>query len=901
MRAALVTGSSSQNRKMPGDDLYPRPFGARYTLLKELGQGGMGQIFMAMTGQEGAERVCALKVIRQLDAPGREPHELGKRFVDEAKVVTKLSHENLVYVFDFGVVGEQGYLAMEYLRGKTLAELWNRCAIRKVGFPLSVSLHVVSEIAAGLAYAHGLERFDLVHRDISPSNVMLSYTGGVKLIDFGLAKWRSKLAQTMSGINWGKVSYMSPEQHTGRPIDHRSDIFSLGLILWELLTGRQLYPNEQARQANTPIPPPSQYNGAVEEGLDRVVLKALALDPAERFQSAAGFGQSLTRYLPKDASRLTLSHFLAQLFDADAKAETQEEDQLVARAAAAVKLRPSGSYLAEVAESATPADPLIATVLADRYYVRRLLGEGAMGRVYEGHHTGIGKRVAIKVPRHAERRKSELLERFKLEANAASQIGHSNIADVTDCGTTPGGDFFFVMEYVDGVDLGKLIRRDGQLPVERTLLITIQICRALEAAHRAGIIHRDLKPGNVMLVREREGSELVKVLDFGVAKFLRSTGLESAELTLTDAAVGTPRYMAPEQVDSGKTVDFRVDIYAVGGLLYSMLTGGQSPVPGESVQEVWHKKVNDAATPISAWRMDLPPELDRLIMRTLERRPDDRPQSMTELKQELLKILEAVRATGSSVLALKIPSETARVDSSPSSTEKLTRSAPRPKRLVYLALSGVVLAGALWGLSRGTATRPVSSGLAPALPAVAPQAPGQQPRLEDSEQPIEEGSETGHEVDVHVPAPAARQDAVPTPPAAQASAPITPPEAAAAPPEKRVQPAPVAPPRDVPPAAKPEPSPSSEPRTPAAFEVTLAEAESAYQRGNLLQAVLLAEKAVQQGAGAKGEVLRGRAHLSAEEYAEAVDAFQRALDLDPTNVAARSGLATSQAKLALPP
>ena len=109
------TSTSSSDRKLVtlAGDAYPRQFGGRYTLLQELGQGGMGQIFMAMTGQEGAERVCALKVIRQLESPGREPHELGKRFLDEAKVVTKLSHENLVYVFDFGVVGEQGYLAME--------------------------------------------------------------------------------------------------------------------------------------------------------------------------------------------------------------------------------------------------------------------------------------------------------------------------------------------------------------------------------------------------------------------------------------------------------------------------------------------------------------------------------------------------------------------------------------------------------------------------------------------------------------------------------------------------------------------------------------------------------------------------------------------------------------------
>ncbi|MDX2023921.1 MAG: protein kinase [Deltaproteobacteria bacterium] len=861
--------SLSQTSKPRGalSDLYPRPFGARYTLLKELGQGGMGQIFMALTGQEGAERVCALKVIRQLESPGREPHELGKRFLDEAKVVTKLSHENLVYVFDFGVVGEQGYLAMEYLRGKTLAELWNRCAVRKVGFPLGVTLHLVSEIAAGLAYAHGLERFDLVHRDISPSNVMLSYTGGVKLIDFGLAKWRSKLAQTISGINWGKVSYMSPEQHTGRPIDHRSDIFSLGLILWELLTGRQLYPNEQVRAAAGAVPPPSQFNGAVEEGLDRVVLKALASDPAERFQSAAGFGQSLARFAPKDASKLGLSHFLTQLFDADAKSEAAEEEAMVARAVATIKARPSDTYLAAVPENMTPADPMIGLVLAERYYVKRLIGEGAMGRVYEGHHTGIGKRVAIKVPRHAERRKSELIERFKLEANAASQIGHANIADVTDCGTTPGGDFFFVMEYVDGVDLSKLIRRDGQLSIERCLVISIQICRALEAAHRAGIIHRDLKPGNVMLVREREGNELVKVLDFGVAKFLRST--TSDELTKTDAAVGTPRYMAPEQVDSGKNVDFRVDIYALGGLLYNMLTGGESPDPGESVQEVWQRKLHDPAVPITQWRNDLPPELEKLIMRALERRPDDRPQSMTELRQALVKILERVRANGSSVMAMKAPNAASHVTAS--ATARMPRVVLGRQKLWLLFTGVALLGGGAYFVLREPHPRDQIETRAP-TPAVAAPVTHAPQRAAPLPPPAD---------------PAPVPTVVPTAPIVQ--------EAAAPPPRKET----AAPAQHATKTAekhKPDLSPVA-PAGPPAFESTLQLAEQEFRADHLFQAQLLAEKAVEQGAKARGYVLLGKAFFFDDEYAKAASAYREALKLEPNNAAANAGLVRAEEKL----
>ena len=152
---------------------YPRRFGPRFTLLKELGKGGMGHVFMALTGQAGVERVCALKILKEVRV-GRDAEELTQRFLDEAKVVTKLSHENLVYVFDFGIHDRRGYLAMEYVEGKSITETWNRCAARRDGFPIGLSLYYIAELVSALWYAANVEGLGLVHRDISPSNVMLS-------------------------------------------------------------------------------------------------------------------------------------------------------------------------------------------------------------------------------------------------------------------------------------------------------------------------------------------------------------------------------------------------------------------------------------------------------------------------------------------------------------------------------------------------------------------------------------------------------------------------------------------------------------------------------------------------------------------------------------------------------
>ena len=289
----------------------------------------MGHVFMALTGQAGVERVCALKILKEVRA-GRDAEELTQRFLDEAKVVTKLSHENLVYVFDFGINDRRGYLAMEYVQGKSVTETWNRCAARRDGFPIGLTLYYISELVSALWYAANVEGLGLVHRDISPSNVMLTYTGGVKLIDFGLAKWNAKVVQTAAGVQWGKTSYMSPEQYIGKPVDHRSDLFSAGVILWELLTGRQMFPPTDPRLPSATVPPPSKYTREVTPELDRVVARALAIEPAERFQTGEEMCTALLAAMPKDpGGKLQAAKFIGRLFEAEIRDETAEQRELV--------------------------------------------------------------------------------------------------------------------------------------------------------------------------------------------------------------------------------------------------------------------------------------------------------------------------------------------------------------------------------------------------------------------------------------------------------------------------------------------------------------------------------------------------------------------------------------------
>ena len=289
-------------------------------------------------------------------------------------------------------------------------------------------------------------------------------------------------------------------------------------------------------------------------------------------------------------------------------------------------------------------DPRVGTTIGGRYHVRRLCGEGAMGRVYEAHHVDIGRRVAIKVLHASFHTAADMVERFRREARAASKIGHANIVDVTDSGTTPDGSFYFVMEYLDGPNLEELIVRDGALPVERALLIAAQITRALEAAHAAEIIHRDLKPANVMLVNRKGEEDFVKVLDFGISKDLDlAVGDRHAALTRPNVAIGTPAYMSPEQA-AGKPSDALTDVYAVGGLLYEMLTG-RAPCEGEDAMDVLRKKATEDPPPIGSLRPGLPRDIERMVMRALARMPRDRHPSMAAFKEAVLACLSAVGGT----------------------------------------------------------------------------------------------------------------------------------------------------------------------------------------------------------------------------------------------------------------
>ena len=281
----------------------PIKFG-KYLLLERIAVGGMAEVFLAKAfGVEGFERLLAIKKI--LPTMG-EDEEFISMFVDEARISVQLSHANIVQVLELGKHDESLYIAMEYISGRDVRQLLERYRRRQQPMPIPQACIVVAKICEALDYAHRKrdargQPLGIVHRDVSPQNVIVSFDGEVKLIDFGIAKAESRLQKTQAGILKGKFSYMSPEQVRGQSIDSRSDIFAAGVLIWEMLCGEKLFAGDSdfailEKVRNGIVPNPRSVNRAIPEPLERVVLKALAVEVKERYQSASELHDDLLRF-----------------------------------------------------------------------------------------------------------------------------------------------------------------------------------------------------------------------------------------------------------------------------------------------------------------------------------------------------------------------------------------------------------------------------------------------------------------------------------------------------------------------------------------------------------------------------------------------------------------------------
>ena len=330
------TSSVSQpNFKEPSGTSFERPVlrVGRYRILSELGRGGMSNVYLAVAhGPGGVNKLVVLKALLP-DFSG-EQYALAM-FLDEARLAAQLNHPNVVQTYEVGTEGDRHVIVMEYLEGQSLSAVLKRS--EQAGDPLAPALHIKVVIAAleGLHYAHELRAYDgaplqLVHRDVSPQNVFVTYDGQVKVLDFGIAKAASSSTHTATGIVKGKIAYMAPEQTIGDAVDRRADIYSIGCMLWAAATGRKLWKDTpdvhiMRRVINGDIPSPQSTNPACDDELNRIVMKALATDPRDRYQTALEIQQDLEAYLEMygdTVKQKDIARYVSNLF-ADRRAEIQ--------------------------------------------------------------------------------------------------------------------------------------------------------------------------------------------------------------------------------------------------------------------------------------------------------------------------------------------------------------------------------------------------------------------------------------------------------------------------------------------------------------------------------------------------------------------------------------------------
>jgi serine/threonine protein kinase len=516
------------------------------------------------------------------------------RWLAAARALQRVEHAGILPVLEVGVAGEVPFAVQPLVDGRDAGSMLARAAELSRPLPVDVVALLVREVARALEALHVGER---AHGAVRPHHVHIGWAGEVRLC----------------GLLEGLLRQPAPTA--------AEDVASLAEFLLVLL-GR---PTDRAPSATrAPFVPPALLQVALRAGAEA--------GSGVRIRSAQGVASALTTYLSQDAPRTDVARvarWLAELFPDGADDDAARREAYLAEAAALPPAVAEAAHTPVVAQvPAVDAEREPGSLIDARYRIRRLCGSGGMGRVYEAEHEAIGRKVALKILHPLYSRAHDIAERFRREARAASRIGHPHIVEVLDFGTTEDGCLYIAMEFLDGRDLGQLLDELGSLPLSRALRIAAQICRALAAAHAAGIVHRDLKPENIYLLA-RAQDDFVKVLDFGIAKHSEEEG---EKLTRPNIALGTPEYMAPEQV-LGKT-EPRSDLYAVGAMLYEMLTGGP-PFESENYFDVFRRKAVEEPTPPSQTCRDVPPAVDRLILRALARKPEERQPSMSALADEL--------------------------------------------------------------------------------------------------------------------------------------------------------------------------------------------------------------------------------------------------------------------------
>lgn len=562
-------------------------------LLEEIGRGSFGTVYQAHDPQ--LDRAVAVKLLR----PSFADEQLASTLLDEGRTLARVRHPNVVTVFGAGEHDGQVGLWMELVRGVTLEQM----VAAHGPFSAGEAGLIGQDLCRALAAVH---RAGLVHGDVKAQNVMREQGGRLVLMDFGAGRMRSSPGPVRSGIV-GTLSYLAPELLQGDGGTIRSDIYSVGVLLYHLVTSdfpvnAQTIAELRAAHARGDAARLQDLRPDLQETFVRVVERAIELDPARRFASAGEMEAALARIHGASASESS------------------------PRAFAGVPDRPATAAVG----AAPPAFPTPGETLG-HYQILEQIGAGGTGVVYRASDKRLKREVAIKV----------LLEtsgsdpgRLAQEAQAIAALSHPNILTLHDVGTERGL-WYAVTELLHGQTLRARMAR-GPLPMDEAIDYAIEVAHGLAAAHAKDIVHLDLKPENLMVTDDG----WLKILDFGIARVVRpvpSSDNETTRAHSPDRGRGTPAYMSPEQV-CGDHVDHRSDLFSLGLIVYEMLAG-RHPFQGQSSVATMAAILRDDPPPIATINPAVSSGLDRIVRRSLRKSPGERFQSAREIRFAL----EAVR------------------------------------------------------------------------------------------------------------------------------------------------------------------------------------------------------------------------------------------------------------------
>lgn len=613
----------------------PRPLG-RLVLLKHLARGGMGQVYLASTtGLEGAESAVVVKTIRGDKA--KDPSFVA-RFLDEARVHAQLRHPNVASIVETGrEIDGTPYTVVEYVEGKSLADVRHRAMQMGHNMSWGDAVAMGIEIAQGLCHVHERRGSDgrplqIVHRDLSPQNVVIGYDGEVKLIDFGTARADNRKCRTVSGIVYAKPGYVAPEVGRSEVGDHRIDLYALGVIVWELAKNARYFSGDPGEHMAIVASGRHRYQpiaaaiGAPAE-LDDVLSKLLNADPEARYQSARAALGDLVRIMsrapvhPEGRSlRARIASTMRLLYPAEPGQSREEFSNLVDGARAAGLTDPSQQSTPEAPSSSRMRAAGVLGPLP--YRLIRTIGEGSAGVVYEAEHQGLGRRVALKLAKEGSSP-----DHIRAEARAGARLNHAGVVRTLDAGTTEDGRAYIATELLEGCTYrayAKGLRTGEALPWKLAAAHAREVASALAHVHAHGLVHRDVKPENLFMTSE--GS--LKILDFGVHAHVG----ERADGGL--AFFGTPTYMAPEQI-TGEPVDGRTDLYALGCVLYEAICGAP-PFAEASSATVMRQQIKQVPPSLRAkTRQALPDALVALVDEMLAKEPNRRPADAAEVVRRI--------------------------------------------------------------------------------------------------------------------------------------------------------------------------------------------------------------------------------------------------------------------------